>query len=181
MALAAVPAANAERLKYYEKLKDGVIDDNAWVRLKEYAEKEEIDLKNIPWDKKMSMIDKFKADIMADSDSMKYIENNANKLLKLSDARLNECIENGYNAEDYYKILNKDKSVRDSEEYLKSLESTKLIKNWNEAFYGNDSKVVLSYMPKDAYDNFVLGYGTIGRPGENGGQICTSAKNWRFY
>ncbi|URZ18374.1 hypothetical protein [Clostridium felsineum] len=33
-----------------------------------------------------------------------------------------------------------------------------------------ESKVILSYMPKDAYDNFVLGYETIiGRPGENGG------------
>ena len=163
--------SSAERLKYYEKLKDGVIDDTAWNRLSKYAEKEKINLNNIPWDEKMSMIDRFKADIMSKPKSMKYIEHNANELLKLSDNRLSDCIENGYNAEDYYKILNQDKSVRNPEEYLKSLENTKLIKNWNEAFYGNDSKVVLSYMPKDAYDNFVLGYGTIGRPGENGGQF----------
>ncbi|WP_315081023.1 hypothetical protein [uncultured Clostridium sp.] len=176
MSLSYQRIGEAERLKYYEKLKDGVIDDTAWSKLSKYSKKEKIDLNNISWDEKMSMIDKFKSNIMADSDSMKYIEDNANELLKLSDIRLSECVENGYNAQDYYKILNQDKATRNPEEYLKSLENTKLIENWNETFYGNDSKVVLSYMPKDAYENFVLEYGTIGRPGENGRQFVLPQK-----
>jgi hypothetical protein len=166
----------AERLKCFGKLKAGVIEDTAWKKLSKYAKKEKIDLNSISWDEKMSMINKFKSDIIADLDSMEYIESNANELLKLSDIRLEDCVKNGYNAEDYYRILNQDKAIRNSEEYLKTLENTKLIKDWKEAFYGNNSKVVISYMPKDAYDNFVLGYGTIGRQGEKGGQFVLPQK-----
>ena len=166
----------SERFEYYKKLKDGVIDDTAWSKLNKYSKKEKIDLNNISWDEKMSMINKFKSEIIADQDSMKYIENSANELLKLSDVRLQECIENGYKPNDYYRILNQDKSIRNPDEYLKTLKDTKLIDNWNEAFYGNDSEIVISYMPKDAYDNFVIGYRTIGRAGEKGGQFVLPQK-----
>ncbi|GFZ30738.1 hypothetical protein CSC2_12640 [Clostridium zeae] len=165
-----------ERLKYYEKLKEGVIDDTAWSKLSKYADENDVNLNSISWDEKMSMIEKFKSEIIADLNSMRYVKDNSNELLKLSDVRLDDCINNGYNPEDYYRILNEDKNNRTPDDYLTSLKNTKLTENWREAFYGNGSSVVISYMPKDAYNNFVLGYGTIGRPGEKGGQFVLPQK-----
>ena len=123
-----IGGSQAERLKYCEKLKAGVIEDTAWSKLSKYADENDINLNSISWDEKMSMINKFKSETISDLNAMRYVEN------------------------------------------------TKLIENWDETFYGNDSKVVISYMPKDAYDNFVLVYGMIGRAGEKGGQFVLPQK-----
>ena len=39
-----------------------------------------------------------------------------------------------------------DKKLRNPREYLESLSKSKLIKNWNNAFYGNDSTVVIGFL-----------------------------------
>ena len=47
----------AQRSEFYNSLKKGVIDDQAWEMLNEYAEINGIDMKNIPWDEKMKMVE----------------------------------------------------------------------------------------------------------------------------
>lgn len=98
------------------------------------------------------------------------------KLIKLSDIRLKELKNNGYSIFDYYKIVNTEKANRTAEEYIKTLDNTTIIDNWNKAFYGDSSEFVISYMPKEAFDNFVLGNGVIGRAGDKGGQFVLPQK-----
>lgn len=93
------------------------------------------------------------------------------ELLDLSNERLQDAVKARYSEVDYYKILNENKALRNPKEYLKSLEGTDLIKAWEEDFYGNNSQVVVSYMSKNDYEKFVEGFGSIGRPGEMGGQF----------
>jgi len=165
-----------QRFKYLEKLKEGVIDDIAWERLWEYTKREKINLNDLLWEEKKPMLDQFKVDIRSSKKNMNYAYNQATELLNISDKRLSECMKNGYNSKTYYKILNTSKDLRTSQEYLESLSNTKLIENWHNAFYGNDSTTVISYMSKDNYSNFVLGQGKIGRDGVKGGQFVLPQK-----
>lgn len=160
-----------ERVKYYESLKLGVIDDTAWEYLNKYANKNDIDLNKLSWDEKSRLLDQYTKKILNDPEAMSIVDLKSRKLLELSDCRLKELNANGYDSIDYYTILNTSKDKREAKDYFKTLENTKIIKKWENEFYGNDSKFVISYMPKDAYEKFVLEYGTIGRGGEKGGQF----------
>ncbi len=165
-----------ERLKkaksqYYDKLFEGALDDSAWEKLTKYAEENMISLNSMSWEEKSVLLSRYKVDIMSDEYALKYVTHKAQKMMKLSDAQLEEYMKSGYKATNYYSILNQDKSYRSAEVYLKSLENTPLMNNWKEMFYAPNSKVVVSYMPQEAYNNFVLGYGSIGRTGEKGGQF----------
>ena len=45
---------------------------------------------------------------------------------------------------------------------------------WEKEFYGNGSTYIEACMSKDNYKRFVLGYKSIGRPGEKGGMFVYS-------
>jgi len=159
------------RLKYLETLENGLVDDDAWKNLYKYVEKNGIDLgtKSTEW--KLQKVEELKTEILVDEDVMSVIQEKANNLLELSDSRLSDAMASSYSAEDYYKVLNQEKSDTRANEYMESLNNSNLGAEWYHNFYGNDSKYVVSYMSKNDYTKFVLEGKSIGRPGVNGGQF----------
>ncbi len=166
-----VEGVSEARVKYLETLKNGLVDDDAWKNLYKHAEKNDIDLGTKSFEWKLQKVEELKSEILADRDLMSIIQEKANNLLKLSDNRLSDAMASGYSAEDYYRVLNQEKSGIRAKEYMESLENSNLVDEWHNNFYGNDSKYVISYMSKNDYIKFVLDGKSIGRPGVNGGQF----------
>ena len=53
------------------------------------------------------------------------------------------------------------------------LKGTEVEKAWKSIYYGNEDTYVVAYMSLDSYKRYVIGYKSIGRPGETGGMfVC---------
>ena len=164
------------RRQYGEKLKNSLISDSAWDKLTEHCDEIGVKHWELSNDVKQQLLSDYTDKILKDKDLMKVLNKKANNLLKLSDSRLKELMNSGYKADDYYRIANADKIARNADDYLSTLENTKLKEEWYNDFYGNDSKYVISYMAEKDYKQFVLDNGSIGRGGDKGGQFVLPEK-----